>query len=194
MSGELSEKNKLRDFELGNPDKHAMREIAILFAFGVFAAIMKAYAKEPLHLPGHEWVIWMALLVIGRATSPFRYAGSVMGIGASAVALVPALGLAEPFFFLYFIIPALIFDIAYLYFGLEKRHWIFMVLLSGFALGIKALTQYAAYAAVGMKYTSAIKYGLAYPVFLHIGFGLAGGFVGIIIFKFIKHRSSELSK
>lgn len=193
MTGELSERNILKDSELKGSTKDAAREIAILFAFGIFAAVMKAYVRDPLHLPGHDWVIWMALLVIGRSASPFRFAGSVMGVGASAVAVIPALGLVEPFFFLYFIIPAFIFDIAYVFLGLENRSWIFVVLLSGFALGIKALTQYGAYTVAGLQYGAFLKSGLAYPVFLHIGFGLAGGMIGIILLKFIRTKGSHRS-
>lgn len=186
MDGESSEKNISRNSKVKNANRNSAIEIVALLGFGVFAALMKAYVKTPLNLPGHEWIIWMALLVVGRVLSPFKLAGSTMGVGASAVSLVPALGLAVPFFFFYFIIPAMVIDLAFVFLNLGERHWIFLIILSGLALALKAFVQWGAYLAAGMKYGAVLKHGFLYPIELHFAFGIAGGVIGVAIIQGIR--------
>lgn len=167
------------------------KEIVLLLLFGIFASVMKVYAKNPMSLPGHEWLIWVSLLVIGRAVSPFRWAGSVMGVGAASFSFLPFLGPQEPFMAFYFFIPALVFDLIYALFQNFSKNNLLLIPIAGIALLSKAILQYGIYAIVGLHWGAA-RNGLYYPLFTHLAFGLAGGLIGVIILRYIERGKHSL--
>lgn len=194
MSEDGTQEIILNKSRSGMSNAQIAREIIILLLFGVFAAVMKEYIKTPMTLPGHEWMIWIALLVIGRAVSPFRWAGSAMGFGAAAFSFLPLFGPQEPFLALYFFIPALVFDLLYPLSLNQGKKSLLLIPIAGVTLLSKAVLQYGIYTIMGLPW-KALKSGVYYPLLTHLAFGLAGGLTGFIILKYVElNRSSSKNK
>lgn len=144
------------------------RSTALLFAAGVAAALLHAATRFPLHLPGHQGLAWMAILMIARLASPYRWAASVAALGAAAAA--PFLGFHDPLVPFAYLLPGVVLDLAAL---LTARN--LGALLVGAALG------YAAHPALDWLALHAFgaHYGPAGPAFAaHLLFGLAGALLG----------------
>jgi hypothetical protein len=120
----------------------------------------------------------MALLMIGRTVSRYRWAASVSGVGAGLTALLPLWGSEDPIFWLTYLLPSLVIDA-----GLplaqrwRAQPWSLAV-LAGLAHGTKPLLRLAFGAVVGWPYGSLLS-GVLYPLALHIAFGTLGGLLGI---------------
>lgn len=164
---------------LGIPSASALethlkqRSTLILFGAGIAAACLHAATRFPLHLPGHEGVVWIAILMLARLASPYRWAASVAAMGAAAVA--PFLGFHDPLMPIAYLLPGLVLDLAAL---LSARSLTAMVL--GAALGFTAhpVLDWTMLHAFGMQF------GPSGPVFAaHLLFGLAGALLGAGLWK-----------
>lgn len=82
----------------------------ILLGLGILAAFAHATFRFPLHLPGHHGLEWMALPVIARKLSHYRWAAGVAASGAAAASLLPVLGFHDPLTPLFYLVPALALD------------------------------------------------------------------------------------
>ena len=174
--------------------RNVVREIGILLVFGAVAAVLQAYTREPINIPGHAWIVWMVMLTAGRFSSPFRWAGSVMGVGAGVLSSMPLLDASLPrFAVILFIIPAFLFDIVYRYARMVHFRNISTILTSGFILFSLALIQFSVYYAAGTKFGAVAKFGLQYVALLYAIFGLIGGLIGMIALKVVHHRSETLT-
>ncbi|WP_442485660.1 hypothetical protein [Aeoliella sp. SH292] len=69
---------------VGTRDSINTRELAILFACGVLAAMAVALVTVPLRIPGHAILRAALPMVAGLALVPRRSAGGVMSLGALA--------------------------------------------------------------------------------------------------------------
>ena len=149
------------------------RSTLLLLGAGIAAALLHAAARFPLHLPGHQGVAWMAILMLARLASPYRWAATVAALGAAAVA--PFLGFHDPLAPLAYLLPGLVLDLSAL---LSSRNLGVMAL--GAAVGYTAhpLLDWAALAAFGAHL------GPAGPAFgAHFLFGLAGALLGLALWQ-----------
>lgn len=69
-------------------DAIAWREVAVLLACGVLAAVAVAMVQLPLRIPGHAILRAALPMVAGLALVPRRSAGGVMSLGALATVAV----------------------------------------------------------------------------------------------------------
>ena len=148
-----------------------------LLLLGVGTVVLPAILRLPLKLPGHHGVEWMALLMIGRTTSRYRWAASVSSAGAGLTALLPIWGSDDPILWLTYLLPGLVIDA-----GMPLvRRWgeslWSLAVLAGLAHGTKPLLRLAVGAIFGWPYGSLLG-GVIYPLALHIVFGAIGGLLG----------------
>ena len=81
MNGTSSLKNTSKSF----PTEWSLSwfEALLLIGGGVAAVVLHRVYDLSLGLPGHHGIEWMALMIIGRASSKYRGAGTLTSIGAS---------------------------------------------------------------------------------------------------------------
>jgi len=188
MNGILSQKTTSRtyltDWEL------KWWEALLLLGSGVLAVVLHRSFDTSLGLPGHHGLEWMALMVIGRASSRFRGAGTLTGIGAAFASTVPFLQGGNPFAWLFYLLPGFVMDFAFRYFpGVTNKVW-FMVLLGGLAHVTKPIGQLTMNLITGWPFGS-FRYGVLYPFASHLLFGMIGGLVGGLIVLGIQHYSKK---
>ena len=188
MNGIVSQKTTSRAF----PTEWELKwwEALLLFGGGVLAVVLHRSFDTSLGLPGHHGLEWMALMVIGRASSRFRGAGTLTGIGAALASTVPFLQGGNPFAWLFYLLPGFVMDFAFRYFpGVTNKVW-FMVLLGGLAHVTKPIGQLTMNLITGWPFGS-FRYGVLYPFASHLLFGMIGGLVGGLIVLGIQHYSKK---
>src|SRR4029434_714617 len=73
-------------------------EMVGLLALGALAVAWHVFVRGRLRLgPGHQGLIWMALVVIGRMTSRLPWAGATTAAGAAGATMLPIWRLGDPF-------------------------------------------------------------------------------------------------
>jgi hypothetical protein len=98
-------------------------EALLLFGGRVLAVVLLRSFDTSLGLPGHHGMEWMALMIMGRASSRFRGAGTITSLGASLASTLPYLQGENPFTWLFSLFPGPVMNFAFRYFpGITKRH------------------------------------------------------------------------
>lgn len=168
-------------------------EALLLFGSGVLAVVLHRAFDLSLGLPGHHGIEWMALMVMGRAFSRFRGAGTMTSIGASFAATLPFLHGGNPLTWLFYLLPGPVMDVAFRYFpGAAKRVW-FLALLGGLAHVTKPIGQLTFNLLTGWPFGS-FRYGVLYPFASHLLIGMIGGLVGALIVLGIQRASNKCSQ
>lgn len=161
----------------------------LLLGGGVMAVVLHRATDLSLGLPGHHGLEWMAIMILGRASSRYRGAGTLTSIGASAASLMPGLRSDNPYTWLFYLLPGLVMDFCFYYAPrLTNQMW-FLVLLGGLAHVTKPLIQLGINLLTGWPFGS-FRYGVLYPIASHLFFGMIGGLLGALIVLGI-HRYSK---
>jgi len=158
----------------------AARDVAMIALISALIIAGRAYLRIPMHVPGHSGVIWMALLVVGKAASGKRWGGTLIGLvtGILALAIVP--GKEGVLTGLKYLAPGITLDlITPLLGGRLDKPWTAAIaasvahvaknitaLLVGWALGIPA---------------GFLVVGVGGAMTLHAVFGFIGGWLGALL-------------
>jgi len=165
-------------------------EALLLLGSGLMAVVLHRATDFSPGLPGHHGIEWMALMILGRASSRFRGAGTLTSVGASAASMLPFLQGENPFTWLFYLLPGLVMDLAYRYLPRYASKLWFLVLLGGFAHATKPLGQLAINLISGWPFGS-FRYGVVYPFASHIFFGMIGGLLGALVVLGIRRYSKK---
>jgi len=168
-------------------------EALLLFGSGVLAVMLHRSFDYSLGLPGHHGIEWIALLIIGRASSRFRGAGIVTSLGASFASLVPFWRGGDPFIPFLYLLPGPVLDFAFHYFPRYSEKVWFLALLGGLAHMTKPLARLIITLVSGWPFGS-FRFGIAYPFAGHILFGMIGGLLGALIMLGIQRSVKKSSQ
>jgi len=168
-------------------------EALLLLGSGVLAVVLHRAYDMSLGLPGHHGIEWMALLILGRASSRFRGAGSITSLGASFASTLPLLHSDNPYTWLFYLLPGPVMDLAYRYLPMYANKIWFLVLLGGLAHATKPIGQLTINLLTGWPFGS-FRYGVAYPFASHMLFGMIGGLIGALIALGVQRASSKPSQ
>lgn len=165
-------------------------EALLLIGGGVMAVVLHRATDLSLGLPGHHGLEWMAIMILGRASSKFRGAGTLTSIGASAASMMPFLQGGNPYAWVFYLLPGFLLDVVFRYApGLTKYLW-FLAFLGGMAHATKPLGQLAINLITGWPFGS-FRYGVVYPFVSHFLFGMIGGLLGAWIALGIQRSSKK---
>lgn len=175
VNGELSAKTQSSSFPTST---HLTRQEALLLlGLGAVIVTMVKVFDFSLGLPGHTGVQWLALLLIGRSTSNYRWAASVSGVGSAVVSLMPFWGFGDPLKWLSFLLVAIALDVMFNLFTRWQHAVLFLTVIGGLAHAVKPLSRALISPITGLHYTSLLT-GVVYPTATHLLFGLIGAFIG----------------
>ena len=188
MNGISSLKNTSKSFQ--TDWSLSWVEALLLIGGGVMAVVLHRALDSSLGLPGHHGIEWMAILIIGRASSRYRGAGTLTSIGASFASGLPFLSGENPFTWIYYLLPGLVMDLAFYYLPRYSNKLFFMVLLGGFAHVTKPIGQLSVNLLTGWPVGS-FRFGVVYPFASHLLFGMIGGLLGALVVLGIRKFSKE---
>jgi hypothetical protein len=188
MNGTSSLKNTSKSFQ--TDWSLSWIEALLLMGGGVMAVVLHRALDSSLGLPGHHGIEWMAILIISRASSRYRGAGTLTSIGASFASVLPFLSGENPFTWIYYLLPGLVMDLAFYYLPRHSNKLLFMVLLAGLAHVTKPLGQLSVNLLTGWPVGS-FRFGVLYPFASHLLFGMIGGLLGALIVLGIRKFSKE---
>lgn len=188
MNGSAYPKTASRSF----PTDLTLRwwEALLLIGSGITAVVLHRAFNLSLGLPGHHGIEWMALLILGRASSRFRGAGTLTGISASLASTLPFLQGGNPVAWLFYLLPGPVMDVAFHYLPRYANKFWFLILLGGLAHLTKPLGQLTVNLITGWPFGS-FRYGIAYPIAGHLLFGMIGGSLGALILLGVQRASAK---
>ena len=160
---------------------HARRPSTwVVLALGALAAWAHVAFRFPLHMPGHHGLEWMALLVIARQLSSYRWAATLAGPGA---ALVAAIAMHDPLAPLTYLVPGVVLDLEYLLLDARaRRSAVALAGIAAVAHAAKPLAQWSIASAFALPLSGAGQ-GLAYLLIAHAAYGFAGGLAGALLWR-----------
>jgi len=167
-------------------------EALLLIGGGVIVVVLHRAIDLSLGLPGHHGIEWMAIMLIGRASSKFRGAGTLTSIGASFASVLPFLHGENPFTWIYYLLPGPVMDLAFRYLPRYANKLWFMVLLGGFAHVTKPIGQLTMNLLTGWPVGS-FRFGVVYPFASHLLFGMIGGLLHALVVLGVHHASKNSS-
>jgi hypothetical protein len=166
-------------------------EALLLLGSGALAVVLHQVLRMPLQLPGRHGIEWMALLVLSRSMSRFRWAGGLSGLGAAVCSLLPIWGaLDDPLIWLFYLVPGIVMDLAFTALPHWREQIWFLAGLGGLAHATKPLGRWAINLATGLPYSS-LWVGVGYPLATHLLFGVVGGLLGGLIAWGVRRVSSK---
>lgn len=191
MNGTYSQKNISKTF----PTDWTIKwwEALLLIGSGVTAVVLHRTLDLSLGLPGHHGMEWMALLILGRASSRFRGAGTLTSLGAASASMLPFLQGGNSFIWLFYLLPGLVLDLAFRYLPRFTNKLWFLILLSGLAHVTKPMGQLIINLITGWPFGS-FRYGVLYPFASHLLFGMIGGLLGGLILLGVQRASTKFEK
>jgi len=153
------------------------QEALPLVGLGAAIVVVTSVFDGSFKLPGHTGLAWLALLMIGRTTSRYRWAAGVSSIGAAVVSTLPFWGFGDPLKWLIYLLVGLALDVMFNLAPRWQYNVLFLTVIAGLAHAIKPLMRVGISAATGMQYSSLLS-GVLYPLAMHVFFGLLGGLLG----------------
>lgn len=152
-------------------------EVAWLLGLGAVAVLGQMATRDHSHLPGHQGLFWIGMLMVGRTTASARWAGTTTAASAAGVSMLPMVGFNDPFRWLAYLAVGAAVDLAFLGLGRwTDRLWLITV-VGGFAYLAKPLLRLGINLTTGIP-IGTVRWGVAYPLFTHFLFGAAGAAVG----------------
>lgn len=154
-----------------------VRAVLLFFSGGAVVALHAVTRGAHLHLPGHQGLVWLALLAFARAATGRGWAASLAGVGAAAAATLPFLGFNDPLSIAGYLVPAVVFDVLSNRVPASQHVNLRAGVLGAAALATKALLQAVATVTLGWS-TAVANRGFAYTLMLHLAFGFTGAILG----------------
>jgi hypothetical protein len=163
-------------------------EIIFLLGLGMLAIVLHAKLRIPMHLPGKQGLLFVALIVTGKGLSRFPFAATLSGIGAATLLLMPGLGFHDPFMAIMYLFLGLIMDLSTeIASKFTSRTWI-LAMVCGACWIFIPLFRLTMSIFVDMP-LGAFRSGYLYPFATHLVFGVAGGLAAAGLLKLADKKS-----
>ncbi len=180
QNGVLWQKRLLSGFQIKTAS--AITEALILFCFGGLAVFIHQALRMPMHLPGKQGLIWIALLAAGKYSSRLGLSGSLTGVGAAIASL--CFVNHDPFAWLIYFVAGCVTDFIFAGTPRTMLNIIFITLSFGIIHTLKPVIRGIIELSTGIT-ESSLSGGIGYPMLTHFVFGVAGSLIGIFAGKAI---------
>ncbi len=163
-------------------------ELFLLFLLGMIAVVVHSKLRIPMHLPGKQGLIFIALIVAGRGVSRFSFASSLICAGSATLLITNLFGFSDPFIAVNYILLGLVMDFL---FNVTKSLNIY---ISAIIAGISWMTIPLFKLITSSMFLlpmNSFRSGIAYPFLTYLIFGIAGGLLGAGILNLIRKTDSK---
>ena len=175
-NGGLLQKNLSRVFQ--NSRVADIAELFLLLLLGAIAVTLHSRLRIPLHIPGRQGLIFMAIIVAGRSFSKFSFAGSVSCLGASALLFFNVLGYHDPYMPLTYLALGIIIDLISGITSTFSKNIFVLSIAAGLSWACIPLLRMLFSFVTGYFYDS-LAAGLIYPLSTHFAAGYLGGLTAL---------------
>ena len=152
-------------------------ELAFLLMLGMLAITLHSKLRMPMHLPGKQGMLFVALVVTGRGLSPLRFAGTAACTGSALLLLTGWLSFHDPYIAITYLMLGGVMDaLYYTARRFSERTWV-LALASGIAWMLIPFFRLIMSWFVPMP-LNMFSSGIAYPFITHLLFGFTGGLLG----------------
>ncbi len=182
MNGELHQKNISKAFQI---DRAIVIEMLIPFVLGMTAIIAHARFKMHLGIPGHQGLVFMALMLIARKTSKIKWSSFVFSAGVGSMLYLPFMGFNDPFVVFVYLWPGILFDLFYLPNSTNQTKLWFLATIGGLAYSTIPISRFLLGIITGIWHKS-IAMGVGLPLLSFFIFGLIGSLIGMGSYYLIK--------
>lgn len=186
MNGQISQKTSSGLFPL-SISSVALRYL-LLFVIGAFAMVVHARLRLHLGIPGHQGLLYMAMLIGSSLTLNNRFSGLAFATGSSAVLGLGILGFANPFIFAEYIFVGIVADLLLNFAKTKNNKVIFILLVGALGYGMIPLIRLVVTSFTGYPFGSFLKHGFILTFASHILFGITGAAAGFGINKLLSKK------
>jgi hypothetical protein len=188
MPGIQSEKISLQITD--NYYVNLLIQLLLSFGLGIIAYSFHGLLKNSIGIPGHQGLIYMAILITAKLTSGSRVSGTLAAMGTGTIILLGPAGFSEPLRIAAYMLPGLLLDPLFLFHQRKGliRSLISVSLIGGLAyMAIPALKIFLV-AIAGIPYPAIAKYGMPMTLFSFFFFGLTGSIAGFLAHQGFSRR------
>ncbi len=182
MNGNVQQKSLLRASQT-NLSTAKILEITLLFLAGVLAIVLHERLRNPINIPGHHGIEFMAIILAVRLTSKMKWAASISALGIGIFILFPVLGFKDPMMGFNYMLPCFFMDLAYNFVPTKKYRNLILVFAAGLGYMLIPFSRLLVTLSTGYPYSSFLKHGFVTPVLTFMLFGILGGLLGTGIFN-----------
>ncbi len=182
MNGNVQQKSLLRASQT-NLSTAKILEITLLFLAGILAIVLHERLRNPINIPGHHGIEFMAIILTVRLTSKMKWAASISALGIGIFILFPVLGFKDPMMGFNYMLPCFFMDLAYNFVPTKKYRNLILVFAAGLGYMLIPFSRLLVTLSTGYPYSSFLKHGFVTPVLTFMLFGILGGLLGTGIFN-----------
>lgn len=186
MNGQTSPKTSSGLFPLSISS--GLVRYILLFLIGAVAMVIHARLRLHLGIPGHQGLIYMALLVGASSVLQTRFSGLAFAAGSSAILAFGILGFSNPFVFAEYLFVGMVADILMSISKSSNYKVLFILMVGALGYGMIPVIRLVTTAVTGFPYGSFVKFGFGITLLSHIGFGMTGAISGFGISKLLSSK------
>jgi len=190
MNGNVQQKSLSRAFQTKLTTAKVL-EMILLFLAGVLAIVLHERLRNPINIPGHHGIEFMAIILAVRLTSKLKWAASISALGIGIFILFPVLGFKDPMMGFNYMLPCFFMDLAYNYAPVKKYRNLILIIAAGLGYMLIPFSRLIVTLSTGYPYSSFLKHGFITPVVTFMLFGILGGLLGTGIFNIGKKLFSK---
>ncbi|PLW91728.1 MAG: hypothetical protein C0592_14360 [Marinilabiliales bacterium] len=153
---------------------------------GATAILLHARFRNPIHLPGHHGIEFMALATFMAMRMKFKTRGLFFALGTGSMLFVPFLGFTDPIAQIVFMLPPIVLCVLMDAFkAIKKLQFFALPLFGGLAYMMIPLVRLFVHSTTGFPYKSIMIHPV-YTITMHFAFGVAGTLLGYSIYRGLK--------
>lgn len=169
-----------------HPDLVLAFQILMLLLTGATAVVLHARFRNPISLPGHHGIEFMALISYMALKLKFKTRGLFFSLGVGAMFLIPFISSKDPFAYIIFMLPAIaLCTLMDAFKKIQSIQFILLPLFGGLAYMMIPLIRFFIYSGTGFPYKSIILHPV-YTMSMHFVFGVIGTLLGYSIYRGLK--------
>lgn len=185
MNGIWRPKTSLKATE---PGIAAAAAVLVLLTIGAMLAYSRIGAGLHLHLPGHQGLIRVAVMLIAARGFGLPWSATTIAAGAGAVDWVMPAHALDPITPLAYFLCGLAIDLSLRFWPELRGRAVFLAAVGAAANASKPLMLWLIAGLSGLQFDS-IAHGFAYPLLSHLAFGMGAGFIAAGAFSLLRRRA-----
>ncbi len=170
-----------------------LRDAIFLSFLGAVIPVFKLLFRVDLHVPGHTGLVWIAVMIVGRALVPRRYAATWVGTVAGLLAALMGQGKEGPLVFFQYLFPGLTIDLLVRLFGERWSSYLAVGLYGAVAHLTKLVAIYVAGRILGVPQYF-LTLGLGLSAASHALFGFLGGCLAVAVHRQLRGGGPDRKK